>query len=848
MGEVYRARDLKLNRDVAIKILLDRDRSDPAAAQRFQREAQAVAALNHPNIVTIHAIEEADGITFLVMELVEGRTLAEVVTAGGLPLTTVLAHGLQLADALSAAHAQGITHRDLKPSNVMVTPAGRLKVLDFGLAKLKEQIAPHEVTIANPTITGAGQIVGTVAYMSPEQASGTTIDHRSDLFSLGVMLYELATGQRPFKGDSGVTLLASILKDTPPPVSEVRPDLPREFTRIVRRALAKDPEQRYQTAKDLRNDLQEVKDELTSGTLSSGQVTAAPSPSRSRSWWLPVGALLLVAAGAAGYFAMREPGKPAAEMSVSRLTSTGHASLATISPEGKYVVHVVSDRQHSLWVRQTATGSNVQIIPPGDDRFIGLTFSPDGNYVYYTRFEGRSISNVYRIPILGGTPEPIVRDVDSDVTFSPDGSQIAFLRGRPREMKVQLLAMASDGSGAPRLVAETALDGMRIYASISWSPDGRTIAVPHGGLTLGGRVIPASIAMVDATSGAIHHRALGRWLNVTSASWMNDETVVVSAVEPGKLNGQLWLVTGDTVRRLTNDLNNYVGAAAARSSGAVVTVLGDLASGISVVTLPAAGAPSISRMTPSSTRFDGQFGLAWTSSGRLVYTSAQSGQVDLFIADPDGANARQLTRDATIEAWPAVSPDDRSLVYKAESAGLMHYDIASGRSTALTTDPSDESPSWTPDGKHVLFVRASQSSIRQFRINADRTGLMDVADAGYGGTFSPDGRHLAGLMLLNQQSVVALIPTDGTPPERGLNILSIPVILGWTPAGDAVTFLESRRGPQTIWNQPVDGSAPRELLGMGTDRIFNFAWSKDGRLAVSHGPVPTDVVLLTNVR
>src|SRR5262245_2413546 len=250
MGEVYAAEDTKLQRQVALKILDPAVADDTARRQRFEREAHAIAALNHPNIVTLFSIEESAGQLFLAMELVSGRPLTRLIPSHGLALDKLLPLAIPLADAVSAAHQHGIVHRDLKPDNVMVTDAGRVKVLDFGLARLKEVAAKAEdVTAApSPQLTGERQIVGTVAYMSPEQAEGRNLDSRSDLFSLGVMLFEMATGERPFQGDTPISTLSSIVKDPAPVVTSVNPALPREFARIVRRLLAKDPERRYQTA------------------------------------------------------------------------------------------------------------------------------------------------------------------------------------------------------------------------------------------------------------------------------------------------------------------------------------------------------------------------------------------------------------------------------------------------------------------------------------------------------------------------------------------------------------------------------------------------------------------------
>jgi len=266
MGEVYRAHDPRLDRDVAIKVLPAAFGADPERLRRFEQEARAVAALSHANIVTIHSVEEADGIRFITMELVEGQPLSNLIQPDGLPPNRLVALAIPLADALAAAHAKGITHRDLKPANIMVGPDCRVTVLDFGLAKLQVSAPSAGAATAMPTadMTREGRIVGTVAYMSPEQAEGKPIDHRSDLFSLGVILYEMATGRRPFTGETSLSIMSSILKDTPPSITDLKGTLPRELGRIIRRALTKDAERRYQTAKDLRNELEDLKREIES--------------------------------------------------------------------------------------------------------------------------------------------------------------------------------------------------------------------------------------------------------------------------------------------------------------------------------------------------------------------------------------------------------------------------------------------------------------------------------------------------------------------------------------------------------------------------------------------------------
>ena len=489
MGEVYRARDPRLKREVALKVLPDVAAVDADRRERFTREALAVAALNHPHIVTIHSVEDAGTAVFLTMELVEGRSLAEAMPATGLPIERVLTIGIAVADATSAAHQKGITHRDLKPGNIMLgegEQAGRIKVLDFGLAKVVDaqrgaagaSMLPTEAPAHTAPITAEGRILGTVAYMSPEQAEGRTIDGRSDLFSLGVVLYEMATGQRPFAGDTQLSILSSILKDTPKSVTDINPAIPPELGRIIRRALAKDPERRYQTAKDLRNDLEDLKASLGSSesplppatsnvaasVTSPSEPSASPIPSsdtqvvvglvkrHSRAFGVAAAVLLLGAAGAL-YGLLRSDAQPAlsqqsfADLQVTQLTTSGNAERPAISPDGRYVAYVQRDGDDSsLWIRQTATTNNVRIVPPERGvALFGATFTPDGTSVDFVRQANGASWEIWRVPFLGGTPRLLVANVSSPIAWAPDGQAhrvpahsnhsrafVATVRGRRR--------------------------------------------------------------------------------------------------------------------------------------------------------------------------------------------------------------------------------------------------------------------------------------------------------------------------------------------------------------------------------------------------------------------------------
>ena len=300
-------------------------------------------------------------------------------------------------------------------------------------------------TLKHESLTGEGRIVGTVSYMSPEQAEGKPVDHRTDIFSLGVVLYELATGERPFKGDTTVSVLSSILRDTPAAVSDVNTALPRDFGRIVKRALAKDPEQRYQTAKDVRNDLETLRDDLTSGSIAAPAISAGrglavqPAPPRRTALYVGAAVLAVAAIGTAVWLASRgaspssvSDSRPFEDIKLTRLTNTGKVGLTAVSADARYVVHVgfEAGAKQSLWLRQVATNSNVPVVAADTVRYDGISFSPDGNFIYYVVYPaGQNFSVVYQVPVLGGTPRKIIDDVDTPLAFSPDGKQFAFIRG-----------------------------------------------------------------------------------------------------------------------------------------------------------------------------------------------------------------------------------------------------------------------------------------------------------------------------------------------------------------------------------------------------------------------------------
>ncbi|MGB6989796.1 MAG: serine/threonine-protein kinase, partial [Candidatus Sulfotelmatobacter sp.] len=482
MGIVYEAQDLDLGRRVALKFLPQKTSRDQNALDRFLLEARTASALNHPNICTIYAVErvraenDKDGKgdanaseqAFIAMELLEGDTLDRRLGGGGLPLDRLLDWSIQLADALDAAHAKGIIHRDIKPANIFVTQRGSVKVLDFGLAKLmRPEIAMSTIgaTQDDPTpahLTSPGATVGTIAYMSPEQARGLELDPRTDLFSLGAVIYQMATGRLPFTGATSAVVFHAILELDPVPALQLNSALPPKLDEVIQKALEKERELRYQSAADLRGDLKRLKRDTESGrkpaqaassgsgsvaaaasdrwlasvaaglpaavaSQSSSQASAAVAAAGRHKLGTGVAALIaLIVLLAAGYgvysLLSRNHVQPFANFSVTKVTETGDAVDAALSPDGKYILSLVRDKASkglaSLWLRNVPTDSMTQVQPPADVWYNGLRFSSDGNYFYTVHSEpgNAALKYLYRTPLLGGTPERLVADVDSNVT------------------------------------------------------------------------------------------------------------------------------------------------------------------------------------------------------------------------------------------------------------------------------------------------------------------------------------------------------------------------------------------------------------------------------------------------
>ena len=734
MGEVYLAQDRRLGRRVALKLLPFFYTRDPDRLRRFEMEARSASALNHPNILTIFDVGQIDGIHFIATEYVEGETLRAAMKRGRMGLAEVLDACAQAASALAAAHAAGIVHRDIKPENVMLRPDRYVKVLDFGLAKLTESQRPTSETA--PTVmklqTDPGTIVGTAYYMSPEQARGLTVDARTDIFSLGVVLYEMITGHLPFQGDTTSDVIASILKAEPARLGRYVDDVPPELQRIVSKALRKDREERYQSVRDLVVDLRSLKQELeieaklrpsahssigdvrsatteggqvavrTGGAL-AGETTGGPAPTTTSSAEIIISEIkrhktgaalalliLILLIGGLGYGLYGLVGRdkqaaPFQTMNVARLTTTGRVTEAAISPDGKYVAFVMNDAAgQNIWMRQVATSSSVLIAPAGAAQYTGLIFSPDGNYVYYVKQEeGLPGSGLYQMPVLGGASKKITERVHGGITFSPNGKQMAFARWRPgrgegpRSEKL-LIVMNSDGSSEKQIASRWTPE---IIYDTAWSPDGRAIAFTVQNFQDGS----FSIVEVPASGGAEKPIRSQKWFNAGRITWLPDGSgLLVPGSDKPSSPPQIWHLAypSGEARRITNDLNGYNNVSLTADSRALVTVQSDQLSNIWVA--PGGDAARAKQITSGGGKYgagvflhtptgagraDNGGGVCWTPDGRIVYHSLESGRLDLWMMNADGTAQKQLTSDAGSNVNPSVMPDGRYIVFGSDRAG-----------------------------------------------------------------------------------------------------------------------------------------------------------------------------------
>lgn len=898
MGEVYLAEDTRLRRKVALKLLAADVTRNEDRLQRFEQEAQAASALSHPNVAHIYEIGEAEGTHFIAMEYVEGQPLDQVIGGRPVGVALILDIAIQVVDALDEAHEQGITHRDIKSSNIMITPRGRAKVLDFGLAKLSRPFdssgSASDSEIPTRMKTSPGTVLGTVSYMSPEQALGHEVDHRTDIFSFGVVLYEMATGRLPFTGETVTETIDLIVHAQPEAIARLNYAIPAELENIVKKALRKDRNERYQAIHDLLVDLRNLRGELDiserlehsvapgqrpppSDAVAAQQTSSAEyivSEIKHHKTGVAVitGAILLavIAIGVGLYrFAGRNQSEPAAagktiassNLKIARLTGSGKVQNAAVSPDGKYIVYAVKEGpQQSLWLRQVAVSSNVQVLAPAEAQFVGETFSPDGNFIYYVATDGNNpAGTLYQVPVLGGSPRKVLTGVSSPITFSPDATRVAFVRSEEPTTGEYILMIANvDGTNERRLAMRKGHEWFG-FGGPGWSPDGKKIAVSAGSEIGDFRYF---VMVVDVESGAQKEFSSKKFWKAGRVCWLADGTgMVIDGADQESYRTQIWLIShpGGEARQMTHDLNDYTGVSLTAGSKALVTVQNDFTDNIWVGPFDN---PGQARQITSGKR-EGGLGLAWTPDGRIVYTSDVSGNIDIWIMNADGTNQKQLTDDPHPDGLQTVSPDGRSIVFvslRAGDASLWRMDIDGRNLRQLTSGQEDLMPQISPDGRWVVFDswRSGRKTLWKMPIDGgEPVPLTDKSTTNWSG-ISPDGKLIACHYQEQPDSPVKVLvmPFEGGQPLKIFDLPTRPGISGewgnpvlWTSDGRAIMYLDMRGGTRNLWSQPLDGRKPVQLTNFTSNDIRRCALSRDGKqIAFTRETITSDVVLLSDFR
>jgi eukaryotic-like serine/threonine-protein kinase len=884
MGVVYKAEDLTLGRPVALKFLADDLAQDAQLLERFRREARAASALNHHGICTIYEIGEQGGKRFIAMEFLDGMTLKDRIADRSIDIQVVLSLAIEIAEALDAAHSGGIVHRDIKPANIFITTRGHAKVLDFGLAKFAPAAgaseAQTETSAAGWQHTSTGAVLGTCNYMSPEQVQGKKLDSRTDLFSFGVVLYEMTTGILPFRGQSIGIIFESILNRTPVAPVRLNPDLPAELERIIAKCLEKDRDLRYQHASEVQADLQRLKRDLDSGSgiakqpalLATAQTrpaqegTSAPSPGAKPFAWrrsvaMIAGLLLLCVTGIGVYSIFRRPAAiPFQGFAITQVTNTGKYVATAISPDGKYLLSAIDDQgKQSLWLRNIPSSSDTQVIAPAEASYRELSFSSDGNYIYFLKAVSGTGEHfdLLRAPVLGGAPQVVVQDDDSGAAFSPDGMRMAFTRSNyPEKGRFSLITSSLDGTDE-KIVA----GGPSTFFTdlVAWSPDGRQIAFAILGSAQGRSVIQIQ------DLGSSRARLLTRFndLPLYKLVWLpgNGGLMVVYDKGLGYIaRTQIGFISypAGHFKTITNDTNNYATLSVSGDGKTLATVQEKATQ--TLYLMPSAGFAG-TPPEPAAAQSKDSAMFAWVGNNELYLSDGGN----LLRMAVDGGGRTTLLSDPSSQiVRPNSCLGGRYIVFVwANHAGgkkvnIWRLDADGSNPKQLTFGAMDVSANCSADGEWVYYESVDTLQIMRVRIGGGApeevpgtSGLANLPGLG----LSPDNRMLAFFQLLKDSKAtpgkIVLVPLDAERKPQPRFLDSDPrfvVLPRFTPDGNSLVYIIHEKGSDNLWVQPLDGSQGRQLTSFQGDAIQFYAYSPDGKtLGVMRTHSESDLVLLHDI-
>ncbi|MBX3289409.1 MAG: serine/threonine-protein kinase [Acidobacteria bacterium] len=853
MGNVYLATDTRLNRDVAVKSLPPDMLDDAGLIKRFENEAKAAAAINHPNVATIFTVEKIDDRPLITMEFVDGTTLDELIPENGVGVRLFLEWFVPITDALSRAHESGIIHRDIKPGNIMITRTGTPKILDFGLARFEQRDISGDVH--DTGLTHSGQILGTPAYMSPEQAEGNELDQTTDIFSLGVVMYQALTGKRPFPGDNNAQVVSNLLRSDPEPINRSRPDVPSDIVRLTEKCLSKSRRSRPASMAEVNKTLAGVKARLGGDLSTSSSLRRFYREFRtgSPSWLIAAGVFVLLAAVAASFLfrvSKEDSSFSTSNITPRQLSQTNNIVYAHITPDGNSMVYntIEENERRAMWIRRIDDRNSLRLLEPQDVWFWGgLAVSPDNSHIYYVTAERTARhGSLYRISSLGGQPRKLADTVNDLGSLSPDGSRVLLVRYGDVAQLISVNAM--DGgdeqvilSGEPGDIFRDpafSADGSRIYYSLVENVGGREMW---------------SLAEIPATGGTPRTIMPAQRSRINEVVALNDGSgLLINQIDANSNLNQIFHLspTGNKLTKVTNDLNSYFGLSVSADGRSMMTARRQTRNDLWAGRLTETSKLEKITAEPIAYRY-----VTWTPDNKIVFEGIENNVPHIFITDPEGGDLTQMTFGDRTNTEPAVSPDGKHLIFTSDRSGerkiwRMNPD-GSSPSMLGPAEGTGLAPRFLNDSSSVIFRwnRDNTTGLAELDLaTGDMTPVEDHSNSYW--RLSPDGSMIAAVFYdeAEQRAKVRLKPLKAGIKEKILDIDPFYVFL-WSADSRSLIYRERDQlegHPSTLWAVDIATGNKSKFLSAEPDAFVTAAISPDGsRIAVIRGTLLTDAVLFT---